>query len=106
MVFITWIFFRLPNLKQSGLVFAHLWGYQADSQFVQKVYREAIGLEPLQLALLLTLLAVFMAVVYGLHKGLKLQLNWHVKLLLVPVCLFVVWLLAPEGGLPYIYFDF
>ncbi len=24
----------------------------------------------------------------------------------VPVCLFAVWLLAPEGGLPYIYFDF
>ncbi|AFZ11866.1 membrane bound O-acyl transferase MBOAT family protein [Crinalium epipsammum PCC 9333] len=106
MVFITWIFFRLPDLKQSGLVFSHLWGYQADSQFVQKVYREGIGLEAVQLAWLLILLGIFMAIVYGLHKGLKLQLNWHVKLLLVPVCLFAVWLLAPEGGLPYIYFDF
>jgi len=25
---------------------------------------------------------------------------------LVPLCLYAVWVLAPEGGLPYIYFDF
>jgi alginate O-acetyltransferase complex protein AlgI len=47
-----------------------------------------------------------MSLVYSIQRGLKLQLNWPLKLLLVPLCLFAVWVLAPEGGLPYIYFDF
>jgi alginate O-acetyltransferase complex protein AlgI len=36
----------------------------------------------------------------------KLQLNWPVKIMLVPICFYVVWLLAPQDSLPYIYFDF
>jgi alginate O-acetyltransferase complex protein AlgI len=47
-----------------------------------------------------------MGIAYSIQRGLKLQLNWPLKLLLVPLSLFTVWLLAPTGGLPYIYFDF
>lgn len=106
MVFVAWIFFRLPNLKDSWLVMQRLFGHPADAQFAQKVYVEAIGLQPLQIALLLWLLVGMMAIAYFFEQGLKLQLNWNVKLMLVPACLFAVWLLAPQGALPYIYFDF
>lgn len=106
MVFVAWIFFRLPNLKDSWFVVSHLWGRGADAQFTQKVYVEAIGLEPFQIALLLGGIGVLMGVAYGCDRWLKLQLNWTVKLMLVPACLFMVWLLAPQGALPYIYFDF
>jgi alginate O-acetyltransferase complex protein AlgI len=47
-----------------------------------------------------------MFLVYAVHRGLKLQLNWPLKLLLVPLCFYIVWIFAPQGGLPYIYFDF
>jgi alginate O-acetyltransferase complex protein AlgI len=106
MVFMSWIFFRLPDLKEASLVFQHLWGHPADIQFAQKVYVEAIGLDRFQIALLLAALMTSMAIVYCIQRGLKLQLNWPLKLLLVPLCLFTVWVLAPEGGLSYIYFDF
>ncbi|MEQ8540974.1 MAG: MBOAT family protein [Coleofasciculus sp. D1-CHI-01] len=106
MVFMSWIFFRLPNLKQAGFVIQNLWGQPADVQFAENVYLTAFGLERFELTLLLVIVALFMAGVYGIHRGLKLQLNWPLKLLLVPLCLYAVWLLAPEGGLPYIYFDF
>jgi alginate O-acetyltransferase complex protein AlgI len=106
MVFFAWIFFRLPNLKDSWLVVTRLIGHPADAQFAQKVYMEAIGLQPLQIWLLLWLLVGLMAVAYSFERILKLQLNWNVKLMLVPACLFAVWLLAPQGALPYIYFDF
>jgi len=106
MVFTAWIFFRLPNLKDSWLVVQRLVGHPADAQFAQKVYLEAIGLEPLQIVLMLMALVVLMTIAYLGDRLLKVQLNWHVKLLLVPACLFAVWLLAPQGALPYIYFDF
>ena len=105
MVFGTWIFFRLPNLRDSFWVFSHWWNYDADVQFVDKVYLEAMGLERLQLVWLIFGVVVAMGINYWFHRGLKLQLNWQLKVLLVPVFLFTVWLLAPEG-LPYIYFDF
>jgi alginate O-acetyltransferase complex protein AlgI len=106
MVFSTWIFFRLPDLKDSSIVLQRLVGHTADAQFTQKVYVEALGLEPQQLGALLWLLAGVMGMAYGLRKGLHLQLNWYIKLLLVPICFFAVWMLAPQGALPYIYFDF
>ncbi|HEY9602884.1 MAG TPA: MBOAT family protein [Allocoleopsis sp.] len=106
MVFTSWIFFRLPDLKDASLVIQNLWGHSADVQFAQKVYVEAIGLDRFQISLLLAALMGSMAIVYSIQRGLKLQLNWPLKLLLVPLCLFTVWVLAPEGGLSYIYFDF
>ncbi|NES01478.1 MAG: MBOAT family protein [Okeania sp. SIO2F4] len=105
MVFGAWIFFRLPNLRDSIWVIDHWWSYDGDVQFVDKVYLEAMGLERLQLVWLIFGVVVLMAVNYWFHRGLKLQLNWQLKVLLVPLFFFVVWLLAPEG-LPYIYFDF
>ncbi|MDP8964056.1 MAG: MBOAT family protein [Cyanobacteriota bacterium] len=106
MVFTSWIFFRLPNLKEAGTVIQNLWGHSGDIQFAQKVYIEAIGLGRFQIALLLIALIASMSAIYSIQRGLKLQLNWPVKLLLVPVCLFTVWVLAPQGSPPYIYFDF
>ncbi len=106
MVFTTWIFFRLPNLKDSGLVISRLFGHAGDIQFAQKVYVETLQIDRLHLALLLWAIVAGMGIAYLFYRGLKLQLNWAVKLMLVPLCLFAAWLLAPNESQPYIYFDF
>jgi alginate O-acetyltransferase complex protein AlgI len=106
MVFTSWIWFRLPNLQDSSWVIQHLWGHPADAQFAQKVYVEALTISPYQLTSMLLILAAVMGLVYALNGRLKLQLNWPIKLVFVPLCFYAVWLLAPEGSLPYIYFDF
>ncbi|MGB3533353.1 MAG: MBOAT family O-acyltransferase [Microcoleaceae cyanobacterium] len=106
MVFFAWIFFRLPNLKDSIWAVKHLWGQAADIQFTHKVYIEALGLERNNIMLLLISLFIAMGVSTGLRQGLNLQIKWPIKLLFIPLCFFLVLLLAPEGGLPYIYFDF
>jgi len=106
MVFGSWIFFRLPDLKDSGWAISHLWGHTADVQFADKVYVEALGLERVHLTWILAALAAAMLGNYALSRSLKLELNWPMKLVLVPLCLYAVWVLAPKGGLPYIYFDF
>jgi alginate O-acetyltransferase complex protein AlgI len=106
MVFISWIFFRLPDLSQSTLVLKHLWNHSADAQFAQKVYVESLHLGRSDLSVLLWILAALMGVAYSFDRGMKLQLNWPVKIMLVPICFYVVWLLAPQDSLPYIYFDF
>jgi alginate O-acetyltransferase complex protein AlgI len=106
MVFTSWLFFRLPNLKEASLAFQNLWGHSADIQFVQKVYVDSIGLGRFHITLLLAALFLAMLAVYSIQRGLKLQLNWPLKLLLVPLCLLTVCLLAPQGGLSYIYWDF
>ncbi|MDY7019953.1 MAG: MBOAT family O-acyltransferase [Cyanobacteriota bacterium] len=106
MVFFAWIFFRLPNLKESGFVVQHLWNHSADVQFAHKVYVEALGLERINVVLLLISVFALMGLSTIFNRGLKLQLSWPVKLVLAPICFLIVWLLAPEGTLPYIYFDF
>lgn len=106
MVFTAWIFFRLPNLQESALVIQRLWGHPADVQFAQNVYVEVFNLNQFQLAFLLCAIAALMSLVCLFNRTLKLQLNWPLKLFFVPICLFTVWVLAPKGGLPYIYFDF
>lgn len=106
LVFTSWIWFRLPNLEDSSLAIQHLWGYPADEQFAQKVYVEALNMSQFQLAMLLGFLFTLMAVLYAVKRTLKLQFNWPVKLVFVPLCFYGVWLLAPDGSLPYIYFDF
>lgn len=106
MVFTSWIWFRLPNLQDSSLVIRHLWGYPADAQFAQKVYVDALNISQYQLTCILLALSALMAVVYVFNRVLKLEFNWPLKLVFVPLCFYAVWLLAPEGSLPYIYFDF
>ncbi|MBE9198309.1 MULTISPECIES: MBOAT family protein [unclassified Nodularia (in: cyanobacteria)] len=106
MVFISWIWFRLPNLQDSAWVIQHLWGHSADAQFLQKVYVESLNMNQYQLTSLLVILALFMSIIYAFNSRLKLEFNWPVKLVFVPLCLYSVWLLAPDGSLPYIYFDF
>ncbi|MBF2074198.1 MAG: MBOAT family protein [Synechococcales cyanobacterium C42_A2020_086] len=106
MVFTTWIFFRLPNLQDSIRVVQRLFGQTADIQFAQKVYVETLQMERLHLFLLIGLLIAGMGGAYTLQRGFKLQLAWMVKILLVPICLFAAWLLAPNETPAYIYFDF
>jgi alginate O-acetyltransferase complex protein AlgI len=106
MVFTTWIFFRLPDLRESGRVVQHLFGHTADVQFAQKVYVETLQTDRLHLALLLGLIMVAMTIAYFVHRSLKLQLHLSIKMLLIPICLFAAWLLAPNEAPPYIYFDF
>lgn len=105
-VFFAWIFFRLPDLRDSGLVLQRLWGYTADIQFSQKIYVETLNMERSHIALLLVGVMIAMGVAYAIHRGLKLQLNMPIKIVLVPLCLFAAWLLAPNEMPPYIYFDF
>ena len=63
-------------------------------------------MERLHLTLLLVLLMAIMGLSYGMKRSLKLQLNWHLKVCLVPIFLYLAWMLSPENSLPYIYFDF
>lgn len=106
MVFVSWVFFRLPNVESALLVMQRLWGQTADVQYAQKVYVESIGLYPPQISMILGAIAVFMLLAFMLQRGLKLHLTWHLKLLLVPICWYLVWQLAPEAGTRFIYFDF
>lgn len=106
LVMLSWIPFRVPQLKDVGLLFQSLWGKTADPQFISKVYGETLKLTPYQLSTGLLLLFGLMSIAYLFHRGLKLQINWYLKLLLVPICLYGVYLLAPQGATRYIYFDF
>jgi len=106
MVFTAWIFFRLPNLKDSWFAISNLFGKQADPQFTQKIYLDTLGIDRLQFTWVLCALVGVMTLLFLLQRRLKLQLNWPIKLVLIPVSLYLVWLLAPQGALPYIYFDF
>ena len=103
---LSWIPFRVTQIKDVGLFFSSLWGKTADPQFLNKVYGETLKLTPGQLSVGLSLLAIGMAIAYLFHRGLKVQINWYLKLLLVPIWLYAVYLLAPQGVTRYIYFDF
>lgn len=105
-VFISWIWFRLPRIEDSALVMGNLWGHTADVQFIEKVYMEALNTSPNQVLWGLILIFVFMIVAYVFKRKLHLELRWQLKLVFVPLCFYAVWLLAPQGSLPYIYFDF
>ena len=106
LVFGSWLFFRLPEPKYFTLALQRIWGQAADVQYLEKVYVDSFGLSRPQLMLLLGGFVIAMAMNYGFNQGLKLQLSWPVKLLLIPVCLFLAWLLAPSETPPYIYFEF
>ncbi|MEO1126200.1 MAG: MBOAT family O-acyltransferase [Cyanobacteria bacterium J06635_15] len=106
MVFSSWLFFRLPTYRDFSFALTHLWGYPADIQFATKVYSESLGLSSLQVLIMLIGLVIASAIAYGFNRGLKLYMGWPLKLLLVPICLFLAWLLAPGESLPYIYFEF
>lgn len=106
LVFVTWIWFRLPNLAQSNLVFQHLWGYPRDAQFATKIYIENLNLADSQIFLILFGITGAMMLAYTFDRLLKLNLNWHLKLTLIPLCLYIVWLLSPTESLAFIYFEF
>ncbi len=105
-VFFSWIFFRLPNLNDASLAIQHLFGHRADIQFAQKVYLDATGLSRPQLLLVLISIVASMGVIYLVQQGLKLQISWPIKVLLLPLCCFLAWVLAPDMASPFIYFDF
>ena len=106
LVMLSWVLFRVPQIKDVGLFFSSLWGKTADPQFLSKVYGETLKLTPEQLGMGLGLLFLGMSIAYLFHRGLKVQINWYLKLLLVPIWLYAVYLLAPQGVTRYIYFDF
>jgi alginate O-acetyltransferase complex protein AlgI len=106
LVFFSWLFFRLPAPDQFTLALQRLWATPADPQFVQKVYLESLGFSYGQLWLLLGGLFGLMGIAHAFKRGLKLELSWPVKLLLIPLFSLLAWLLAPAETLSYIYFDF
>lgn len=105
-VFLTWVPFRFPSGSQGRFLFQHLWQHQGDAQFTEKIYLEGLQLERSNFLMLLGLLLLGMSCAYLVQRQWQLQLNWVMKVVLVPLCLYGVWLLAPEGNIPYIYFDF
>lgn len=96
----------MPQLPDAGLAFSKLWGVPRDPQFLQKIYVEQFQLYPNQIAAMLATIAIALGISCMFRRGLKVQLNWFLRLLLVPVCLYAVWILAPDGAARYIYFDF
>lgn len=105
-VFFSWIFFRLPSLNDASLAVRHLVGYTADVQFAQKVYIDSFSLNRPQISLLLAGIVALMGIAYTVQNNLKLQISWPVKVLLLPICFYLAWILAPSEASPYIYFDF
>jgi alginate O-acetyltransferase complex protein AlgI len=93
-VMFAWIFFRLPNPFDFGLVLQRLFGHTADAQFAQKIYLETLNLERWELTLMLSGIVAIMGSLYAINRGMKLQLNWPLKIGLVPVLLYLAWLLA------------
>ena len=104
-VFIGWIPFRLPNLADTNMFLQRLWGYQSDPQFGVKIYVESLGITLGQITLLMGGLLLMSLVAYQCDRA-KWQLNWQIKLFLVPISLFLVSILSPDKKLPFIYFDF
>ena len=105
-VFLSWIPFRLPNLQDLALVASHFFNQAGDVQFVQKVYFESLGFSRGNVVLLLLGVTGVMALLYGFSHRLKLQISWPLKLMFLPVGLYLAWLLAPTETVPYIYFEF
>lgn len=106
LVFGSWLFFRLSAPDQFMLALQRIWLTNADVQFAQKVYVESLGLSRSGITIILAGLMALMGLAYTVQHGLKLQLSWPLKLLLIPLCLFLAWILAPGEALPYIYFEF
>lgn len=105
-VFLAWVFFRLPKPDRSGWVLTHLWGQTADSQFSTKLVSAGISLDNSQIFVCLLSLALLTGAVYYGRRVMKVELGWKLKLLLLPVAFYLVWLLVPAQSSPYIYFDF
>jgi len=105
LVLVSWIPFRLPNLADTQIMLQRLWGHQADPQFGLKIYVQALGLTTGQIALLLLGLVLIMAISYRCDRT-HWSLSWQAKLFLVPICLYLVAILAPQRQIPFIYFDF
>ena len=105
-VFFSWIFFRLPEPSAYGLALNRLLGQTADIQFAPKIYQEGLQISRPQAVAMVVAVALVMAVVQAFKQELKLQVNWYLKIALVPVFIYLAWLLAPSESLPYIYFDF
>jgi alginate O-acetyltransferase complex protein AlgI len=104
-VFVGWIPFRLPNLTDTNMFLQRLWGHQSDPQFGVKIYVESLSITAGQIALIMVGLMLFSLIAYQCDRA-KWQLNWQIKLFLVPISLFLVSILSPEKKLPFIYFDF
>lgn len=105
-VFLSWVPFRLPAIQDMSLVASHFFSQAADIQFAQKVYLESLGVSRGGVTLMLLGLTGIMALLHGFKHRLKLQISWPLKLMLIPVGLYLAWLLAPIETVPYIYFEF
>ncbi|ESA35772.1 membrane bound o-acyl transferase mboat family protein [Leptolyngbya sp. Heron Island J] len=105
-VFLSWVPFRLPNVQDLGLVFNRFFNQAADVQFAQKVYLESLGSSRSGVIWILFGLIGIMALIYGFKHRLKLQLSWPLKLMFIPAVYYLAWSLAPDGTVPYIYFEF
>ncbi|MBX2864957.1 MAG: MBOAT family protein [Leptolyngbyaceae cyanobacterium MAG.088] len=105
-VFLSWIPFRLPNVQDLGLVANRFFNQAADVQFAQKVYLESLGISRVSAIVMLLGLTGIMALLHGFKHRFRLQIGWPLKLMFIPVGLYLAWLLAPIETVPYIYFEF
>lgn len=105
-VFLSWVPFRLPNPQDLALVANHFFNQAADVQFAQKVYLDSLGINRLSAMVILLGVTGIMALLHGFKHRLKLQISWPLKLMFIPMGLYLAWLLAPTETVPYIYFEF
>ena len=100
--FSQWIGFGI------GVAFCALpfFSQAADVQFAQKVYLESLGFSRGGVIIMLVGVTGIMALLHWFKHRLKLQISWPLKLMFIPVGLYLAWLLAPLQTEPYIYFEF
>jgi alginate O-acetyltransferase complex protein AlgI len=105
LVLVSWVPFRLPELRDSWMFFQRCWGFAGDPQFGVKIYVTSLGLTAGQIGALLATVFILMAITYGANRT-RWELNWQTKLFLVPVALYLVGILGTDKKLPFIYFGF
>lgn len=105
-VFLAWIPFRINDWQQLQWIAQNFFNHPADVQFGVKVYGEALQMGRIYIVVLLALIWLGMAIACVVQRQWRLHLHWPVKVALIPLLLYGVGLFAPQGGLPYIYFDF
>ena len=105
LVLVSWVPFRLPELRDSLMFFQRCWGFTGDPQFGVKIYVTSLGLTAGQIGALLGTVFVMMAITYAANRA-RWELNWQTKLFLVPMALYLVGILGTDKKLPFIYFGF
>lgn len=105
-VFLSWIFFRLPQPSEFSWCIQNLWFNPGDVQFLQKIYFEGLGYSRQGVLILVAGLAGIIGAVEAPVRHFQLKVGMTVKMgILIPL-IYVTLLFRAEGVQTFIYFDF